>query len=102
AGASATDHLVGNIDADDLAVPLRTVADHARQDARCPPRAAAHVEHALSRTQFHQPQRLLYDGRVVLLHLLAAPGGGPVVELFLHLLVDGHKAVLGRWSLVVG
>ena len=32
---------------------------------------------------------VLDDGSVVPLHLLAAPGSGPVVELFLHLLVDG-------------
>ena len=72
-------HLVGNIQADHLP-GLLSVIDRFGQQAAGPSRAAAQVEHFVARLEVHHGQRLLGDGDVVVLHLLAFALLGPLVE----------------------
>jgi hypothetical protein len=66
-----SDHLIGNVDSDHLPEALWTFPDHARQQARRPPRSAAEIENALTRTQIHTAHCFLGDVEVMALHLRA-------------------------------
>ena len=94
-GARAANHLVGDVEADDLPWPLAS-ADHLRQQPAGPSCAAAQVEHFLARLQAHQRQRLLGDADVMVLHLFALAGFGPLVKLAPHLFVGGKCVVFGH------
>ncbi len=93
--ARPPDHLIRNVQANHLARPL-AAGDQLRQQPRGPSRAATQVEHPFAVLQPHQCQRLLGDADVVLLHLLAAAGLGPLIELAPHLLIDGVGLILGH------
>src|ERR1039457_2356148 len=89
AGTRAPNHFVGHVEPDDLSGLVAVGDDLCHQAAR-PSRAAAQVEHAVARLQFHPRQRLLDDADVVVLHLLAAALLGPLVELLAQSLVRGN------------
>src|ERR1017187_1183825 len=88
-GSRLPDHLVGSVDADHLSKTLWPFARHARQQTCRPPRSAAEIENALTRTQIHAPHRFLSDVEMMALHLGALAVIGPAVEFLLQALVGG-------------
>src|SRR5207302_9170237 len=86
-------HLIGNIEANDLAEAFWSVAYETRQKACGPARAAAQVQHALAGTKVHQAERLFGDVEMVILHLRSFTGRGPAVEFLLQLFVGSRGLV---------
>src|SRR5215470_17317804 len=96
------DHFIRDIEADDLTKSFRAFAYQSGQQAGRPSRAAAKVEYTFAGTKIHEPDGLLGDVEMVLLHLRAFAGGGPAVEFLLQFFVGGlgfvrHKFPRGNF-----
>ena len=64
-GARPRDHLVGDVETDDLTATLGTLADEPCEDSGGPAHAAPEVEHTLAGLRFHSADSLLGDADVV-------------------------------------
>jgi hypothetical protein len=78
----AAQHFVGYVQT--YYIARAGLAGHAARSPSCP---AAKIQDAIARLDFHQLQRLVGNVGVVVFHLVAASGRGPLVELFLKFLV---------------
>ncbi len=84
--AGAVNHLVGDVHADDAAF-----GDALGQHPRKPASAAADVEHVVVGRELHAVERGEDDGKMVVLHGLAAAGFGPAVEFVAKLIAGRHQ-----------